>query len=320
MGSRSTISILGVLISVVAIASALRVEAAQRPLLRDGFVLSAVDGKLTRQDSNETPDRWFFEPDANVSNGIVQVGAGTSLELLPSSTLEKMTIDAAQRAEDSYKLWGKVTKYKGSNFIFPIYFLALSKTSKSEPSTPQETQEKQEAKPVTAPNEPPQAAAPNESVPKETLPAPSDKTQPSPAIFDANDALPIPQGIIEKLKGRPAATVKRTDTEPTKEPVAKLPKRPRIRRHCILANRTGFLHKQVEGLPVFGFDALGRNIEPAPLCLLPCEALERTEQEQSEDLEPVRLKIAGIVTEYKGKKYLLLERAVRVYSHENFGR
>ena len=123
MGSRSTISILGVLISVVAIASALRVEAAQRPLLRDGFVLAAVDGKLTRQDGNETPDRWFFEPDANISDGIARVGAGTSLELLPSSTLEKMTIDAAQRAEDSYKLWGKVTKYKGSNFIFPIYLL-----------------------------------------------------------------------------------------------------------------------------------------------------------------------------------------------------
>jgi len=36
--------------------------------------------------------------------------------------------------------------------------------------------------------------------------------------------------------------------------------------------------------------------------------------------EPVRFKIAGIKTAYKGEHYLLLQKATRVYSHENFDR
>ena len=318
MGKRLAILILAVFISVVPIASVLGARTSRKSLLRDGFGLAGVDGKLTRQDSNVSPDKWFFEVDANVSDDIARVDAGTSLELLPSSTLEKMTFDAETRSAKNYKLWGRVTKYKGRNFIFPIYFLALSKTSKLQPSTLQEQQ--QEAKPAETPNEPPQVGAPNESVQEDSLPEKSDKTKQRPAIYDANDILPIPQGIIEKLKGRPTAKVKRRDTKTAKEPTGKSPKAPRVPRDCVLANRTGFLHKQVEGLSVFAVDALGRNIEQGFLCLLPCEALERTEQQQSAEVDPVRLKIAGIVTEYKGKKYLLLERAGRVYSHENFGR
>jgi hypothetical protein len=48
--------------------------------------------------------------------------------------------------------------------------------------------------------------------------------------------------------------------------------------------------------------------------------LELAEQRQSAVPEPVRFKIAGIVTKYKGKNYLLLQKVTRVYSHQNFDR
>ncbi len=67
----------------------------------------------------------------------------------------------------SYKLWGRVTKYKGRNFIFPIYFLPLGKTKRLQPSTLQEPREKT-----------------------------------GPTLNDPNDALTIPKEILDKLKRR----------------------------------------------------------------------------------------------------------------------
>jgi hypothetical protein len=85
-------------------------------------------------------------------------------------------------------------------------------------------------------------------------------------------------------------------------------------------DRTAFLVRQDDGRLAFVPDALGWNIERLTLYLLPCQALERTEREQAAEPEPVRFKIAGIMTKYKGSNYLLLQRATRAYSHDNFGR
>ena len=75
-----------------------------------------------------------------------------------------------------------------------------------------------------------------------------------------------------------------------------------------------------EGRFIFVPDALGRNVQKLSLHLLPCEALELTELKIAAEPETLRFKIAGIMTKYKGDKYLLLERAKRTYSHGNFGR
>ena len=57
----------------------------------------------------------------------LELKAGQSLELLKSATLEKMIEDAKTRLEADYRLWGKVTKFEGKNYIFAVYFLALRK-------------------------------------------------------------------------------------------------------------------------------------------------------------------------------------------------
>jgi len=87
-----------------------------------------------------------------------------------------------------------------------------------------------------------------------------------------------------------------------------------------LADRTAFLVKHDDGQLVFVLDAFGRNVRPVSLRLLPCEVLDMAEQRQSAVPEPVRFKIAGIITKYKGENYLLLQKATRVYSHQNFDR
>jgi hypothetical protein len=113
-----------------------------------------------------------------------------------------------------------------------------------------------------------------------------------------------------------------TDRLPPTAKGGQLPDAKRYTRSAdtVLIDRTAFLVVQDDGWLAFAPDALGRNVRKVSLRLLPCEALELTERKQSADLEPARFKIAGTMTKYKGKDYLLLQKAIRAYSHGNFGR
>jgi len=274
MGKRLAILILAFFISVAAFgAGTARPRPSERGgarnLLADGFVLAGVDGKLTSPDDNE---KWFFEFDSDLSDGIGRICTGESLELLLSSTLEKMTADVKKHPEAGYRLWGRIAKYNGKNFIFPIYFLPISKTSKLASQTSKESQQ-----------------------------------QTRPTINEPNDALVIPEQIIAKLTTRRIVRPEQ------------LLKGLELKTDCILADRTGFIARQDNGAALFVFDALGRNIQrQISLPLLPCEILERAKRLSQAEPDPLRFKVAGIVTEYKGEYYLLLQRAIRVYSHGNF--
>ena len=87
----------------------------------------------------------------------------------------------------------------------------------------------------------------------------------------------------------------------------------------MLADRTGFVIGG-EGDKVFVIDGLGRNVEDISFRLLGCEVLERTEANLAGSPYRQRYRVAGRVTKYKGQFYMLLQRAVRLYSHQNFGR
>lgn len=237
---------------------------------QDGFVLSGVDGKVTKADSNE---KWLFEFDSDVSDDKSQVYAGASLELLPSSTLEKMSADMGDRTTTSYRLWGTATKYKDRNFIYPIYFLPLSKVKQTKQPIPQKSQQQ----------------------------------QPQLTINEPDDALVLPQEIIAKLK-----------TKKTFQP-KQLQKGLELKQDFILAERTGFIAEK-DGKLVFELDALGKNVQKISFQLLPCQALERLQRTQAGEPDPIRFKIAGIVTKYKDQNFLLPQRAIRAYSHDNFGR
>ena len=281
-------------IGVVPSASGFGAQTAPQALLRDGFVLSGVDGKLIGPDSN---DGWFFELASDVNDYGTIVEAGTRLELLSSSALEKMTADVVMRSAATYRLWdGRVTKYKGRNFIFPNYFLPLSKTK--------EPQSQASQQPLRADSGQRIADRKKLNAERYTLNA---KCQ--PAVEGPNDILAMPQEIKEKLKARRIVRP---------EKVSRSAKATGGAKDSVLAGRTALLVEQDDGELVFVLDAFGRNVQQVSLRLLPCEALELTEGGQFAVPEPVWFKIAGIITKYKGRDYLLLHQATRVYSHGNF--
>lgn len=127
-------------------------------------------------------------------------------------------------------------------------------------------------------------------------------------INEPNDELAMPERIVAKLKTR---KIVRTE---------QLKKGLELKSDSILADRTGTLVEQADGGFAFVLDALGWDVPEVSFPLLPCWALEYALQKQSAELEQLRFKISGILTNYKGRHYLLLQRARRVYSHQNFGR
>lgn len=302
MGKTTALQILVFLIGAVPIASGFGAEIiSQTPLLRDGFVMNGVDGKLIGPDSN---DVWFFELASDVNDYRTFVKAGTRLELLPSVTLEKMIADKKTRTTKAYQLWNsRVTKYKGRNFIFLGYFMPLSKAEKLKPSQKSQGKEKE-----------------------------PDQLQPVQDIDEPNDVLALPREIVEKLRARRERTALSRQSIADSNEISVDKQQPATKEKptdaqdytrrfdSVLVDRTGFLIEHDDNRLVFVPDALGQNVQQVSFHLLPCAVLELTELEQSAEPEKVRFKVAGIMTKYKGENYLLLEKAIRTYSHGNFGR
>jgi hypothetical protein len=117
-------------------------------LLRDDYILSGADGRLVEGKDG----KLLFEFESAISDGSAELKAGQSLELLDSATLEKMTEDAKTRLEASYRLWGKVTKFEGRNYIFPVYFLGLRKIDRPA-GQPEQSDSAKKATSVNAPND-----------------------------------------------------------------------------------------------------------------------------------------------------------------------
>ncbi|MHC4913318.1 MAG: hypothetical protein ACYTE5_10030, partial [Planctomycetota bacterium] len=79
MSSKLTVPI----VVFLATCAALGADAARKTALRDGFVLASVDGKVTHSEN-----KWFLELDSDVTDDTATLKTGTSLQLLPSMTLE----------------------------------------------------------------------------------------------------------------------------------------------------------------------------------------------------------------------------------------
>ncbi|MHC4694203.1 MAG: hypothetical protein ACYS67_15785 [Planctomycetota bacterium] len=299
MGKKLTILYLVFVINVVAIASGFNLSKSRKILLRDGSVLTGADGTLVTGDNNEVkqspaPDRWFFEFESDFSVGKCLLKAGTRLELLPSSVLERMIADANNGSDNSYRIGGSITQYRGKNFIFPTYFLPLSKAKTPELS-PSEKSTQQESR---------------------------------PKINEPNDVVTIPKELIDKLSDRKRTidhTISPENEEKIKTDITRKTKS-KLKQDSILADRSGFIRQSSKNEQnswrnvTFVPDALGRNKEKTSLGVLPCQALELAQRTQAAAPDTLRFKIAGIVTTFKGKKYLLLHRTTRLYSHGNFPR
>lgn len=146
-------------------------------------------------------------------------------------------------------------------------------------------------------------------------PSPSDNSQPSQTEWknilrsaaDPNESSVIPPDILRRMKptqktdfnrmARTASTVAGEDT--------------------MLVNRTGrFTRPGPAG--EFILDGFGRNISGQSFVLLPCKTLEQIEQQHKQTLQRPRYRVSGVLTTFRGRTFLLLQGAVRTYTHGNF--
>lgn len=277
---RMTISRMVLCTILAALVSASAAQPSAAPLVPDGTVLQGIDGTLTRDDSN---DLWLFQFARDVNGVSGALPAGSQLEVLASSILDSMVADANDRLLPRYRLSALVTRYRGANYLFPSYYLPLSKLKDA--------------------NEPESSEAVEE-----------DADVQAETDIQSNGALEIPEEVLERMRNRRLARgPQRKETDET--PAAETGRRARTH---VLVDRVGFIEFTL-GYPVFVPDGLGRNVSETRYELLPCSALEQAEQRLAAFPQPIRFNVAGLVTEYQGRKYLLLQRAIRVYSYGNFG-
>jgi hypothetical protein len=95
-------------------------------LLPDDYVFAGVDGKLIQTGA----DKWAFEFESPANVGGVEIKAGQTLEMLGSATLEKMILDAKERSDAMFRIWAKVAKFEGKNYLFAVYYLSLRKINR----------------------------------------------------------------------------------------------------------------------------------------------------------------------------------------------
>lgn len=258
-----------------------------RKLLPEATVLDSLDGNVIRADANDT---WLFELERDVNSVDARVPAGTRLVLLPSVTLGKLIVDMNDRAAPRYRLTVRVTQYRGRNYLIPTYFLPLSKLKSDQ--GPEGGGQKVEAGRANPPSAiaNPQLGAPELTIPPEIL-----------------------KQLQERRPMRAAPRTARPEQEPAQgAPSGSAP----VER--MLVDRVGLI--QQEDRFVFVPYALGWNLSRERYEILPSSVLEQTRQQPAGSLERMRFNVAGLVTEFHGRKYLLLQRAVPVYSYGDFGR
>ena len=285
-------------------------QPAARKLLPETAVLDRVDGRLLRVDANDT---WLFELTMEVKTPDYALPTGTRFVLLPSATLGRLIADVNDRFAPRYRLSARVTQHRDKNYLFPTYWLPLSKfkDDRTAEESGQQTAENAPAPPSTSQNPksnvpefviPPEVLeqlkkqrplrGPRKSVPAQKPGAPAHMER---VLVDCVGLLESPRlSILDPLWPVPYRQSPLPDWQPTAD-----------------SYRTGL---------VFVPYALGWNVSDIRYELLPCTALEQAVQRQTQALDPMRFNVAGLVTEFQGKKYLLLQRAAIAYNYGNFGR
>ncbi len=146
------------------------------------------------------------------------------------------------------------------------------------------------------------------TVVEQLQPVEPNKSSSKLSVNDPNDELRMPEEIVEKLKVRKVIQLEQ------------LSKGFELKQDYIMADRAGYITQQSDGKYIFTLDAMGQSIQNISLRLLPCQALEHALERQKSEMEQPRFKVSGIITQYQGQKYLLLQQSTQSYSYGNLGR
>lgn len=84
-----------------------------------------------------------------------------------------------------------------------------------------------------------------------------------------------------------------------------------VREGTYIPDRTGRLTHSADGQSAeLTFDADGKALKDPPMIILPNQKLMQMENAVTGNSRDLRFRVTGVVTEYKGRNYILLERAV----------
>lgn len=162
----------------------------------------------------------------------------------------------------------------------------------------------------------------------DTQPAPSEAAAPAPAPAapapaQTAPAQPSAANVLENLlKDKPGSSSNNGTAVPAPQGGADataVPALPnvtpaptttnRIREGQFIWQRTGHLAKDEKtGNWYFTFDSDGKNMQDPPMQLIPSKFLMAMEDATSNGTQPLRFRVSGQVTEYRGKNYLWVQQ------------
>jgi hypothetical protein len=143
-----------------------------------------------------------------------------------------------------------------------------------------------------------------------TRPAPRGANAP-PADQLLNSMLKPPQDSGRVLQPLPDPPKVDAGTGKVVAPIA--PQPTVMREGSYVVDRVGRLTKTADGQQwEVTFEADGRALQDPPMLILPNLKLAAMEQAVSSNSRDLRFRITGMVTEYKGKNYILLEKVLAI--------
>ena len=83
-----------------------------------------------------------------------------------------------------------------------------------------------------------------------------------------------------------------------------------IREGTLLVDRMGRLSHSENGAAEFTFESDGKALQDPPMLLLPNQKLGELEQLIAVSNRDLKFRVTGVVTEYKGRNYLLVEKYI----------
>ena len=245
-------------------------------LLREGSTLVQTTGVMRRN----ADDRWTLLVDAENAR------AGTlELILLPCATLEEMErVAATSEGDPMFQTTGEVLVYLNKNYFLPTHSPHLLAVMDQSDEAPAEE-------------------------PAEDVPAGDDITR-EDATEVATDDAPIVEGdsvedIMRGLEER-AGPIARSSapTNARNESTASVTNAP-LREGAMIVDRRGHLTRGGGGAWVFVFDADAEGLADPPAVVLPCQLLERMQQEARNAGNIAPMLITGRLFEYHGRTYVL---------------
>ena len=153
---------------------------------------------------------------------------------------------------------------------------------------------------------------------------PKPTTQPtSRPVSSPSRSLTADELLSQMLRPPPSGTGERVLQPPSDPPLpdktggkgAVIPNAPAVtvmREGTFLVDRTGRLTRNADGTAEFSFESDGRALRDPPVVLVPSLKLVAMEEAAKAADKDLRFRISGMVTEYRGRNYVLLEKVLVV--------